>query len=389
MLMKKIGIYLLENKKIGGAWQINLMMLSALNKISRRNYEIVIFQEEDVWYKYLSSRIKIVSLKRKRIPKILTTIVSRIFKSQRIISFFSNLLDPHIRTINQEQCDLVIFPTQDDNSFKINSRTLTTIWDLMHIYEGQFAEYTNKEKARRNRKYQNICNFTSTIVVESETTKKHILTNFDVERKKIKVLPLTYSPYLNNPKKFNVKKKFDIKKKYIFYPAQFWEQKNHINLILAFKKVLQNYDINLVLSGAKKINYQKVKDLIKKLKLEKKIKIIGFVHEKYIYSLYKNAVCVTYVSRTGPTNVPPLEALKVGTPLICSDVYEMKKQVGHKSAIFVDPTNIVEIQKSIERLLKDKKLRKKLIQNGKKTIEKLSLESYEQKFNSIVKETII
>lgn len=389
MLMKKIGIYLLENKKIGGAWQINLMMLSALNKISRRNYEIVIFQEEDVWYKYLSSRIKIVSLKRKRIPKILTTIVSRIFKSQRIISFFSNLLDPHIRTINQEQCDLVIFPTQDDNSFKINSRTLTTIWDLMHIYEGQFAEYTNKEKARRNRKYQNICNFTSTIVVESETTKKHILSNFDVERKKIKVLPLTYSPYLNNPKKFNVKKKFDIKKKYIFYPAQFWEQKNHINLILAFKKVLQNYDINLVLSGAKKINYQKVKDLIKKLKLEKKIKIIGFVHEKYIYSLYKNAVCVTYVSRTGPTNVPPLEALKVGTPLICSDVYEMKKQVGHKSAIFVDPTNIVEIQKSIERLLKDKKLRKKLIQNGKKTIEKLSLESYEQKFNSIVKETII
>lgn len=387
--MKKIGIYLLENKKIGGAWQINLMMLSALNKISRRNYEIVIFQEEDVWYKYLSSRIKIVSLKRKRIPKILTTIVSRIFKSQRIISFFSNLLDPHIRTINQEQCDLVIFPTQDDNSFKINSRTLTTIWDLMHIYEGQFAEYTNKEKARRNRKYQNICNFTSTIVVESETTKKHILSNFDVERKKIKVLPLTYSPYLNNPKKFNVKKKFDIKKKYIFYPAQFWEQKNHINLILAFKKVLQNYDINLVLSGAKKINYQKVKDLIKKLKLEKKIKIIGFVHEKYIYSLYKNAVCVTYVSRTGPTNVPPLEALKVGTPLICSDVYEMKKQVGHKSAIFVDPTNIVEIQKSIERLLKDKKLRKKLIQNGKKTIEKLSLESYEQKFNSIVKETII
>ena len=288
------------------------------------------------------------------------------------------MLDPHIRTINQEQCDLVIFPTQDDNSFKINSRTLTTIWDLMHIYEGQFAEYTNKEKARRNRKYQNICNFTSTIVVESETTKKHILSNFDVERKKIKVLPLTYSPYLNNPKKFNVKKKFDIKKKYIFYPAQFWEQKNHINLILAFKKVLQNYDINLVLSGAKKINYQKVKDLIKKLKLEKKIKIIGFVHEKYIYSLYKNAVCVTYVSRTGPTNVPPLEALKVGTPLICSDVYEMKKQVGHKSAIFVDPTNIVEIQKSIEILLKDKKLRKKLIQNGKKTIEKLSLESYEQ-----------
>ena len=65
---------------------------------------------------------------------------------------------------------LVIFPTQDDNSFKIKSKTLTTIWDLMHIYEGQFAEYT-KRKARRDRKYQNICSFCSYIIVESRTTK--------------------------------------------------------------------------------------------------------------------------------------------------------------------------------------------------------------------------
>ena len=100
-MIKKIGIYLLENKKIGGAWQINLMMLSALNKISK-NYQIIVFQEEKVWFKYLSSRVKTITLKRKKIPKILTTIVSRIFKSQNIISFFSNLLDPHIRKINQD-----------------------------------------------------------------------------------------------------------------------------------------------------------------------------------------------------------------------------------------------------------------------------------------------
>ena len=66
-------------------------------------------------------------------------------KSKRIISFFSNLLDPHIKKINDTKCDLVIFPTQDDNSFKIKSKSLTTIWDLMHIYEGQFAEYSNRK----------------------------------------------------------------------------------------------------------------------------------------------------------------------------------------------------------------------------------------------------
>ena len=38
--MKRIGIYLVENKRIGGAWQINLMMLNALNKLVKENYEV-------------------------------------------------------------------------------------------------------------------------------------------------------------------------------------------------------------------------------------------------------------------------------------------------------------------------------------------------------------
>jgi len=386
---KKIGIYLLEKKNIGGAWQINLMMLSALNKLSKQDYEVVVFQQEKIWSKYLSPKIQIINLKRKLFSKILTTIICRITKSKKIISYLSNLLDSHIKKINDAKCDLVIFPTQDDNSFKIKSKTLTTIWDLMHIYEGQFAEYSKKEKARRDRKYQNICTFCSSVVVESETTKKHILQNYNVNKNKIKVLPLTYPPYLEKSKKLNIKKKFNIKKKYIFYPAQFWEQKNHINLIYAFKNILDNHNITLVLSGAKKVNFQNVKKIIKENGLEKNIKIINFVHEKYMYSLYKNAECITYVSRTGPTNVPPLEALKIGTPLICSDVYEMKKQVGSKSAIFVNPTKISEIQKSIEKILKNKNIKKSLILNGKKRIKTLSLENFSKKFNNIIKDSLI
>jgi len=386
---KKIGIYLLENKKIGGAWQINLMMLNALNKLSKENYQIIIFQEKNIWSRYASPKNQIINLKRKIFPKILTTIMSRIIRSKEIISFFSNILDPHIKKINDTKCDLIIFPTQDDNSFKVKSKTITTIWDLMHIYEGQFAEYTKKEKARRDRKYQNICSFCSSIIVESETTKKHIIQNYKVIKKKIKVLPLTYTPYLDKPKKFDVKKKFNIKKKYIFYPAQFWEQKNHINLILAFKNVLKKYDIELILSGAKKINFQKIKNIIKENHLKNKVKIINFVHEKYMYSLYKNAECVAYVSRTGPTNVPPLEALKVGTPLICSDVYEMKKQVGSKSALFVNPTKISEIESSILNILKNNTLKKKLIYNGRKRIKNLSLDNFSKNFNEIVKESLI
>ena len=108
-----------------------------------------------------------------------------------------------------------------------------------------------------------------------------------------------------------------------------------------------------------------------------------------MYSLYKNAECVAYVSMTGPTNIPPLEALKIGTPLICSDIYEMKKQIGSDAAIFLNQKNFIEIQYAIEKILRNGFLKKKLIKNGKKRIETLSLEKFSKRFINIIEEIII
>ena len=386
--MKKIGIYLVEGKRIGGAWQICLTFLEALKNLNKKKYKIYLFQEENIWAKYIPKNTKIVKVKRNKFSKFLTTAFSRIFNSKYLINNFADFVDSHIKVINKQNCDLIIFPNQDDNSFKVKSKTLTTIWDLMHIYEGQFSEYNKNEKLRRNRKYQKICDHSSVIVTESNTTKKHIVENYDVNRKKIFVLPLTYPQYLNNPRKYNVKKKYGIKNNYIFYPAQFWEQKNHKNLLLAFKNLSEKYKLTLVLSGARKINYEKTLDLIKELKISNKVKILNFVHEKNMYSLYKSALCVTYVPFTGPTNIPPLEALKVGVPLVCSDVYEMKKQVGINSAIFVNPKKPEEIEDAISKIIKNKKHRKNLILNGKKKIRSLSIEKFSKNINKIINNNI-
>ena len=382
--MKKIGIYLVEGKKIGGAWQICLNFLEALKKLDKKKFKIYLFQEENIWSKYTSKNVKKIKVKRNKFAKLLTTIFSRFISNKRLINYFSHLCDSHIKLINKQNCDLIIFPNQDDNSFKVKSKSLTTIWDLMHIYEDRFAEYTKKEKLRRDRKYQRICDHSSVIVTESHTTKRHVIKNYDVNRKKIFVLPLTYPQYLNNPIKYNVKKKYGIKNNYIFYPAQFWEQKNHYNLLLAFKTISEKYKLTLVLSGAKKINYERILDLVNKLNIRNKVKILNFVHEKYMYSLYKNALCVAYVPFTGPTNIPPLEALKVGVPLICSDVYEMKKQVGNNSAIFINPKKPKEIEDAIFKLIKNIKYRRSLISNGKKRIKFISNEKFSKNINKII-----
>ena len=207
--MKKIGIYLVEGKKIGGAWQICLAFLEALKRLNKRKYKIYLFQEENIWSQYVSKDIKIVKVKRNKYAKSLTTIFSRFFNNKNWINYFSHLVDPHIKLINKQNCDIIIFPNQDDNSFKIKSKSLTTIWDLMHIYEDQFSEYNEKEKLRRDRKYQKICDHSSIVVTESVTTKKHIIQNYDINSKKIFIIPLTYPQYLNNPKNIMLKKNME------------------------------------------------------------------------------------------------------------------------------------------------------------------------------------
>ena len=106
------------------------------------------------------------------------------------------------------------------------------------------------------------------------------------------------------------------------------------------------------------------------------MQFLGRVDDNVMRILYKNALATIYPSFCGPTNIPPLEALMMNSPLICSNVYAMKNQVKN-AAIFFDPKSTNDIKNKIIIALKNKNLRKKLIQEGKKV-----LKNYNQhKFN--------
>ena len=69
--------------------------------------------------------------------------------------------------------------------------------------------------------------------------------------------------------------------------------------------------------------------------------------------------------------VPPLEAMYFGCPVICSNSSSLPEVVGD-AAITFDPENEIELKDKMELLINSKNLRKNLINNGKKRIEKFS-----------------
>ena len=89
-----------------------------------------------------------------------------------------------------------------------------------------------------------------------------------------------------------------------------------------------------------------------------------------IVTLYENSIALVMPTYFGPTNIPPLEAFTLGTPVLYSDLPGLREQVGN-SALLLNLKDPSSMSKNIYKLINDLELRDKLIILGKKRIKEI------------------
>jgi len=210
------------------------------------------------------------------------------------------------------------------------------------------------------------------ILVDSEYGKRNMIKRYGIDENRISVVP--FSPSLNIIQKteVDIKNKYNIKGNFIFYPAQFWSHKNHIYIIDAIS-ILKNKGINLyaIFSGADKGNLKYVLEYAKNIGVSELIRYIGFAPNDEMYSLYKNSLAMVMPSYFGPTNIPPLEAFFVGTPVCYPDRDGLREQVGD-AALLCNLNNPDSLADNLISLLNSEELRNNLIEKGIKRLNELS-----------------
>ena len=369
--MINVGIYLGCKPHGGGTYQYNLAVINGLKNLDSKKYKVTAFFSDDDWTKLVPDNFIRVRIKKTFISKVCLRVINTLDKSLESSRKLSKWFDPVVCGINRSTCDIVIYPSQDTISYQTKKKSLSTIHDLMHRYESHFEEYQGGEFERRERHYSSMCKYSSAILVDSYVGKAHVIESYDIKEKNIFVLPFVPPLYLQDAESTNVIVKYNLPQKYVFYPAQFWEHKNHINLLKAMKLLKEQYnsDIKLVLVGAKKNNYQKVIASIEQLGLSNDVLILGYVDNDDMASLYKNALATTFVSLIGPTNIPPMAALTLGSPLICSNVYAMPEQISG-AGLLVNPYEPLDIAKAIYVLSTNQKLAANYVEKGYGVIKK-------------------
>lgn len=218
------------------------------------------------------------------------------------------------------------------------------------------------------------------IITVSDFSKQDIIKTFNTSPEKIEVV---YNAVSNEFMKFSNENFENSYGDYILTVASLLSpRKNLCGLIDAFERMNES-ELKLVIVGEKVKNFSDKKAL-DKIKLNENIVLTGFVKDKELLGLYKNAKLFVFPSLYEGFGIPPLEAMACGCPVLVSAVTSLP-EVCADAAYYVNPSNTDEITKGMERILSDDVLRKDLIQKGYKRQADFSWEESAAKIAEIIK----
>lgn len=385
MLKKNIVILLAMKPEEGGKFQYSICLLDALCSLDKNKYNIISLYNDNNWENYLSDSIKKYHLSKNLLSLLIKKFVFIFFGGFKTWRYISKYFDPAQKMINKIRPHLVFFPGGYGYSFELNVPAIVSVFDLMHRYESSFPEVSKKGIYRKREYfYKNISKYSLAILVDSIIGKEQFIESYKTQAGKIFVLPYVAPKYIYELKAKDCREKYKLPNEYIFYPAQFWKHKNHINLLKALNLLKEKgIRINAVFVGSRKNYYYEIKELIDELKLNDQIWILDYVSNEELIFLYKNAIALVMPTFFGPTNIPQLEAFALGCPVITSNIYGIPEQVGD-AALLVDPYDEKDIAEKIKHIINNPELRKCLIKKGYENNNKWNISQYSKLLENIV-----
>ena len=305
--------------------------------------------------------------------------ITEIKKNHNNVSIFQFKLPPTLLQILWNQlklfpieffigkCDL--FHTSDwTQPPTLKAKTITTVHDLTPFLHPEWhhqkviTAHRNKMKLAAKKCFKFIC--------VSQNTKTDLLTLFPkIDPKKIEIIyeaaEEKYGKFIKLSKDLQQKKKETIKKQYgldKFILAQGTREprknlKRLIDAFVIFKKKNSGCHVELAITG--KYGWGEDVDGTK----NPSIKILGFIPEKDMVALHASAICLAYPSLYEGFGLPLVKSLKVGTPIITSNISSMP-EVGGKAALYVDPYSVDDISKAITKIIKSTVIRNNLKAKG-------------------------
>jgi glycosyltransferase involved in cell wall biosynthesis len=154
-----------------------------------------------------------------------------------------------------------------------------------------------------------------------------------------------------------VRRRYSLPERFAFWAGDFRPEKNVSMLIEAWAR-LKNRLADppaLVLAGAQKIEYGKLRDEVARRGLEGSVLFPGFIGDEDLPAVYSAATIFVFPSLAEGFGLPPLEAMACGTPCVVSNSSSLPEVTGSAALLFY-PTSMDGLEDCVARVLSDPEL---------------------------------
>ena len=337
MKKKRVAVVLVTDPKSGGGYRYALMVAECLKELPMSHYELLGICGDAFWRRWCRKHnIKYV------VPKWSGNTLEQMEKNLKYPIYpgiYNTYFTEFGEMIRKEGIDLLIFTEQSMYIPNLPVKIITPVHDLMHRYEPDFPE-VKEDYQRRELLFQCQAKYADYILTDSKLGRKQFVESYLRKAKKrphIVSLPYVVPNHIIEAKEELIQ----VPIKYVFYPAQFWKQKNQIILL-------------------------------------------GFVNDGNMIYLYRHATAMIMPSYFGPTNIPPLEAMALGCPVAISNKYAMPEQVGQAGLLF-NPDSPEEIAECIRRIWIDGELGERMIAEGYRRVQRWTEQDFKNRISKVVK----
>ena len=388
--MSSLGVFLGVQPSAGGMFQYAQSVLQGLRQLQEKGIEIKVAYVGRAWQPVLANYpFSKVELERGEFGLRLASSLMAVRLPGAFARQISRIFNPIVAQMQQMSCDLWFFPAQDNLGYQVPFSVVASVHDLMHRYEGRFKEVSGFGRfGMREHRFRNLVKSAQLVLVDSAVGRKHVVESYGAEQKKVLPLPYVAPQYISQPEPADFDQQYALPPKFFFYPAQFWDHKNHQRLVSAAALVRQRFpDIKLVFTGGHRHGYAGLRKHAEQLGMNDSITYPGYVPDDYLAGFYRRARALVMPTFFGPTNIPTLEAFTCGCPAAVSDIYGMAEQANGAALLF-DPHSIASMAEALERLWQDDKLCAELRQRGIDQASRWNQAHFSQAMNNMFLDTL-
>jgi glycosyltransferase involved in cell wall biosynthesis len=256
--------------------------------------------------------------------------------------------------------------------------SVITVHDVQHVRQPHFREHVEDGHwERAEHILRDAARGATMIIAESETGKADLLECYaehGLIADRVAIVPYTVPPHIRADRRAEeatrVRCELGLPERYVFCPAQFLPQENHVRLVeaLGIIRMRTGLRVPLVLSGAHERplaaqTWRTLMTTATRMGVAGQIHPVGVVKNEDMTGLYSAASALVMPTYFGPTRIPLIEAWAVGCPVITSDIRGLREMCGD-AALLVPPSSADDISNAILSILNDEALAAEMTTRG-------------------------